>query len=169
MKKVEIEVYNYDELTEDIRLKLLEDEMKAQREFYIDTYLADDLKEKALSFIREEFIHYRLKSEDIKVWYDLSYSQGSGAMVEFELITKQYDTIKIKQKGNYYHQYSFEIDTYLDLSEDEENDLKEHIVRINNKLTNYGYNLIEREWDKEEALLYLREQEYYKNGRFFDD
>lgn len=168
MKKVEIEIYNYDELDEKVKEKLLEDEMKAQHEFYIETYLYDDLKEKALSLIEEEYKDsiFKLRDKDIKLWYDLSYSQGSGAMIEYDLIDNHYNTIKIRHdNGMYYHQYSFKLDYYDEIDEEA---LREKIIRINNKLTKYGYDLIEKDNDKEEALLYLREFEYFENGQIYD-
>lgn len=167
MKKVEIEIYNYDELEEAIKEKLLKDEMEAQHEYYLETYLYDDLKEKALSLIEEEYKDsiFKLRDKDIKLYYDLSYSQGSGAMIEYDLIDNHYNTIKIKHSGFYYHQFSFELEYYESIDEEA---LREKIIRINNKLTKYGYDLIEQELDKEEALIYLREFEYYKNGQIFE-
>lgn len=129
MKKVvkEYEVYNFDELDEDIQEKLIEEEQKSQKEFYCEYVLQEDMQAEGDRLLQEYFNKANLKN----VCYDLSYSQGSGAMIEFTIniadLNNKYKLLSdeelrfIQDKGiineieiyhsnsHYCHEYTFSI------------------------------------------------------------
>lgn len=130
MKKVvkEYEVYSFDELDEDIQEKLIEKEQEEQKEFYLEWYLYEDMVEESKRLL-DKYFNY--ENEFKNVYYDLSYCQGSGAMIEFSInivdLNKKYKFLSdeelrfIQDKGiineieiyhsdsYYYHEYTFSI------------------------------------------------------------
>ena len=131
MRKIvkEFNVYNFNELKEDVKKQVIERERDSQREMYCDTCLYDDMGSKASDLIND---YFGITSDYLKVNYDLSYSQGSGAMVEFDInivdLNNKYnifskeeirfitdkgivDNIRIRHHDNFYcHEYTFIID-----------------------------------------------------------
>ena len=134
MKIIEVKLYKINELSEESKKIAIEREKKEKKEFYINTCLEEDLTEYAKELLQENFKNAELKD----IMYDLSYSQGSGAMIEFswtiedlnkkykKLTPKElekisdigYTEIKINHHGWYYHERSFGVDyqdfTYYD-------------------------------------------------------
>jgi len=97
-KKVnEFYVYKFDELKEESKKKAINNEKKYQEEDYCDLCLNDDMNYKANELLKE---YFDIKNGIDYVYYDLSYSQGSGAMIEF--------TINIQDLNNKYHIYNEE-------------------------------------------------------------
>ena len=122
------------------------------------TYYAQDLLQK----------YFGQKAEFKNVYYDLSYSQGSGAMIAFEL--EYYNSkISIKHYGHYNHEYSFILDykscNYL--SDKREKYLKEKIANMNSELRIYGYELIDYKNFIDEAKDNLQEYKFLSNGEIF--
>lgn len=133
MRKItkEINVYQFDELDKDIQEKVLEKRKQYEEDFYCETTLEDDMFEKASDLLEQYF------GKDVKkinVLYDLSYCQGCGAMIEFDIniedLNNKYNflsseelkfiqdkgllnTITVKHNnGHYYHEYMFNVDYY---------------------------------------------------------
>lgn len=126
----EYTLYSFDELSEDVKNRLIEREREIQVINYCDAWLCDDLKEKAKDLLQE---HIGVSDEYLKVNYDLSYSQGSGVMVEFKIHIKDLnnkykvfsdeeidflidknviDYVTIKHNGSgYYHEFTFDIES----------------------------------------------------------
>ena len=131
MRKIvkEFNVYNFDELSDDVKEKLIEKERDIQKELYCEDWLYDDMEEKASNLLND---YFGITSDYLKVYYDLSYSQGSGAMIEFDInivdLNNKYNIfskeemafitdkgivndIRIRHNDNfYYHEYTFGID-----------------------------------------------------------
>ena len=125
----EYKVYNFDELNDDIKKKLIEKERVNQVNLYCDTWLEEDMGLKASDLIND---YFGITSDYVKTYYDLSYSQGCGAMVEFSIFITDFNNkykvfsdeeisflvdnnvveyIDIKHNSNchYYHEYSFSV------------------------------------------------------------
>lgn len=172
MRKIERKIYKFEELDKDIQEKLIEEERESQQEVYCDCYLYDDMEEKASDLIND---YFGITSDYLKVYYDLSYSQGSGAMVEFDIniedLNNKYkifsdeeikfliqkdviDYIKIRQNGYYYHEYSFKIDCFY-YNDWEFDDIKE------------DYNITEKEFNTIEDRFYELIDMCNKNGSEF--
>ena len=126
MKQVKINIYDFKELDEKIQERLIEDEAENQADIYYETLLNNDMQDYACKLLRDNF----KDSLFVDVYYDLSYGQGSGAMIEFDIniealnnkykmLTKKeiekieetgFTTISVKHWGNYCHALSFDID-----------------------------------------------------------
>lgn len=160
-------VYKFNELTKEIQEELLEKETNNCQNFFCEFFLKDEMEEKAKKLLNTFFGE---NAEFNRVLYDLSYCQGSGAMIEFEL--KYYNSnISIKNYGLYSHEYSFIIDynNYNYLNEKRKNYLKEKIIKMNKELTKYGYDLIDFDNFKDEALENLKDSLFLENGSFFTE
>lgn len=164
MRIVERKVYNFEELEENMQKKLIEKEIEYQQEAYCESFLKEDMEEKAKELLKK---YFKNKANFISVCYSLSYCQGDGAMIEFNL--NYYNKIlKIKQHGFYYHERSFEIVNNYEITEKQERRLKAKIVAMNEELGNYGYELIEGAiLTEEKAKELLKEHEYYINGEIY--
>ena len=92
----------------------------------------------------------------------MCYRQGDGAIIEFDL--EYYNkSVKIRHDGgHYYHKRSFKIISD-NLTEKQENRLKEKIITINKKLADYGYEFIECDRTAQ-AIEQLNNYEFYENG-----
>ena len=132
MEKItkEFYVYDFNELNEDVKKKLIEKERDRQRENYCDCYLEDDLVYKAKELLQK---YFGITDNNLNVYYDLSYSQGNGAMIEFDIniedLNNKYkifseeemrfiqdkgiiNNIRVRHNDNYYcHEYTFGIDS----------------------------------------------------------
>lgn len=129
MKK-EITLYKFNELEKDIQKKLIEKEKEYQLDSYCDFCLKDDM-----TYCASELLIKYFKIDTIdNVYYDLSYSQGSGSMIEFDInikdLNNKYHILNeeemryIQDKGiinnieirhnnsNYYHEYTFSFNYY---------------------------------------------------------
>lgn len=159
-----INIYNFEELKEEIQEKLIEKEKENQEEIYCESFLHDDMKEKAIELLKENFGN---KATFNKIYYDMSYTQGSGAMIEFDLYYYN-KYVKIKQNGLYTHERSFTINSY-ELTEKQEKKLYNKIVEINKKLTKFGYDNIEYFWNmpKNEVINILSEYDFLENGEIY--
>ena len=171
MEKITItktyEVYKYEELSKEIQEKLLEKEV----DYCIDSYCECCLYEDMLDYARQLLEKYfGQKAKLDKIWYDLSYSQGSGAMIEFNLTYYGCD-LSIKQHGHYYHEHSFIIEENGEnyLSDNRYKYLHDKIVDMNRELSKYGYDLINWENFTEQAEEQLEENTYLENGEIFNN
>ena len=134
MRKItkEYNVYGFEELDKSIQESILEKYIKMEFELYCDSLLEGDMAENAYDTLKQYFKGALYKD----VLYDLSYSQGSGSMIEFEIdlenVNNKYNvltkeeieelesfgdtTIKVFHRNNhYYHEYTFDIE-YTDFT-----------------------------------------------------
>lgn len=158
-----IKIYNFDELSKETQEKLIEKGIENLYNDYLEWYLYDDMYEKANELLEKYFKNN--KPELKNIYYSLSFSQGDGAMFEFNLYYYN-KYIRIKQHGHYCHSRSFIIDTY-ELTEKQEQQLYNKILSMFKELEDYGWNLVEYTPEKEDVIEYLKENEYYKDGSIY--
>lgn len=158
-----IKIYNFDELDEDVKRKLIEKEIEEQHELYCNGWLLNDLKEKAKKLLKK---YFRNNYTDLKdVYYSLSYCQGDGAMFEFNLYYYN-KHVQVKHYGYYYHSRSFIIDTW-ELTEKQEKQLKEKILKMFKEFEDYGWSLVDYRITEAEAVEILQENEYLEDGTIY--
>ena len=159
-------IYNFDELSEEIQEQLVKKEIEILTENYCDYYLKEDMEEEAKELIGKAFGDKAIYK---KIYYSLSYCQGDGAMIEFDL--KYYNkNVKIRHNGGHYcHENSFGIlEEYgEELTESQYKQLHEKIYNINKQLTKYGYEFIEED-RTERAKEELSNCEFYENGDLYE-
>lgn len=161
MRKVikEYNVYKFDELEKYIKEKLLEKYMEKESEFYCDYYLEDFLGEKASDLLND---YFGITSDYLNTYYDLSYCQGSGSVIEFDInindLNNKYqlfsseeirfltdkgivNDIKIRHNNShYYHEYTFKIDfDYYDMGYM----TYEECIEEDYKITENNFNTLE--------------------------
>ena len=181
MEKIvkEFYVYDFNELKEDVKKELIEKERDSQRENYCDFYLEEDMKEESKDLLQK---YFGITSEYLQVYYDLSYSQGSGAMIEFDIniedLNNKYkifseeeirfindceivNNIKVRHNDNYYyHEYTFGIDSdYYSIGYDYE-DIKEDY-----NISEEDFNTIEERLDN----LLIDSDKHYTKSEFVKD
>ena len=126
MRTIEKTIYNFNELSEEIKNKLIERKKEEEKDAYIEYCLYNDMQDKASDLVND---YFGITSDYLKAYYDLSYSQGSGAMIEFDITIKDLNNkykvfsdeeirfltdkdivndIRVKHHNNmYYHEYTF--------------------------------------------------------------
>lgn len=159
-----IQIYNFNELDKNLQEQLIEDEKERQEELFCENFLLDDMSNKAIELLEK---HFKNNAEFIGVQYDLSYCQGSGAMIEFNVnYCGKY--AKIKHYGYYCHERSFIIDSY-DLTYKQEEKLKNKIIAINEELHKFGRNCIEYYWNmpNSEVIDILSNHEFLADGTIY--
>lgn len=129
MRTIEKKIYNFDELSQEVKDKLRKKATEEYFDFYCDYELSDDMGIEASNLVND---YFGITSDRLQSYYDLSHSQGSGAMIEFDIniedLNKKYNlfsaeeiqfiidkgivnNIKIRHNNNhYYHEYTFIID-----------------------------------------------------------
>lgn len=162
MRKITKNIYKYDELKEEVKEKVLERIKEEEQEFYNEVCLEEDMKTFGNEYIKDTF---GIDPDYLQVWYDLSYCQGSGAMVEFDItiydLNNKYhtftdeemrlindkgfiDIIKVRHDNSrYYHAYSFSINYYYYNFDYEYDDIKDDY-----NISEDEFNTIENRLDK---------------------
>ena len=153
-------VYNFDELSDMAKQNAIQ--------VWIENddlpFLEEDMKYKLMDLLDE----HKLKADGTpEVHYDLSYSQGAGAMFTGEFTWKGRYVVDIRHVGMYSHYNSKHI-TLRTLKGNDVNDkvfdeftaLYEKMAR---ELEKYGYGLIEDACDPENVADLLRANEYEFN------
>lgn len=158
-----IKIYNFDELSEDVKRKLIEKEIEYQHEAYCEDCLESDMKYYANELLKKYFKEN--KAELKNVYYSLSYCQGDGAMFEFDLYYYN-KHVQIQHYGHYYHKYMFIVDDY-ELTEKQEKQLKEKVLKMFEEFENYGWNLVDYRITEAEAIEILQENEYLEDGTIY--
>ena len=185
MRKIEKTIYNFDELNEDIKNKLIEEEKDKEYQLYLEHSLEDDMTIKASELVKE---YFGKASKFDGTYYSLSYCQGDGAMIEFTTYTsvinylldggltyeeiktiESYgDTIKVKHNNSchYYHEKSFTIDYESDYSyftdenvEELENKIEKLIEKFTDVIIKMNKELTNYGWD-----MIDRDKYYYDMG-----
>ena len=147
MRTIEKTIYNFNELNKEIQEKLIENEKETDRDFYISYYLHDDMGSKASDLIND---YFGVESDYLYTYYDLDYSQGSGAMIEFnismldinkalkggltkdeiKLLTDYNTMVEIRHNNShYYHEYTFNFDYSIEYEYDDN-----YIIGLSEKL-----------------------------------
>lgn len=156
-------IYEFDELPAVIQEELIRKEEEYIRQTDVEVCLEEEMSNLAELLLEENFGE---KAIFKNVHYSLSYCQGDGAMIEFDLnYCGKNVEIRHDPYCHYYHERSFEIISD-NLTEKQENNLKEKIIQINKQLTKYGYQYIEED-RTEEAIEKLKECMFYENGEIY--
>ena len=158
-----IKIYNFDELSEDVKRELIEKEIEYQHEAYCEDCLKSDMEYKANELLKKYFKNNSAELKD--VYYSLSYCQGDGAMFEFDLYYYN-KHVSIKHYGHYYHMHSFTIDTW-ELTEKQEKQLKEKVLKMFEEFEQYGWDLVDYRITEAEAVEILQENEYLEDGTIY--
>lgn len=171
MKKIEIELFKFGELEPKFQKKLIDEEVQNQYEFFCETSLYDELKDEAYSLLK---FHFKDIS-NLKLLYNLDYSQGSGLICEFDFTFKGED-IEVRQNPhNHFYTFTSNFtlnydEFYSNLTADEVKTIKEDIIKVNEKLKKLGYELLEdRDSFENQAKEYLNELEesFTKDGKYY--
>lgn len=156
-------IYEFEELSKEIQEELIKKEAEGIREIEIDEFLEGEMEQLAIQLLEENFGENAIFKD---VHYSLAYCQGDGAMIEFDL---KYCGKNVEIRHNpychYYHERSFEIISD-NLTENQEGTLKERIIKINEKLAEYGYQFIEED-RTEQAIEQLKDYMFYENGEIY--
>jgi len=148
-------VYKFDELPEESQQLALDNWRDSG--MTDDPFLQDYIRERAHELITDNGIvaHKQGYNDDLDVFYSLSNSQGDGAMFVGSFSWNKYPniTINIKQRGNYSHSNSKEIDIQTndeaidELSDTEHDKIYQEFEAIYQsickELEQYGYDQIE--------------------------
>jgi len=166
MELKQIEIYEYDELSDDAKEKALSN-FNEHNEY---DFLSDDLSEYLNVLLEENGI-----KGDAKLFYSLSYSQGDGVCFEGYFEYKGISFNVKHDNGHYYHSNSVYIDADFeddgddlkgDVIEALENEFKEVYKEICDKIEKSGYSQIEYERGEEnfKELCDANEYTFEKNG-----
>ena len=159
-----IKIYNFNELSEDVKRKLIEKEIEYQHETYCENWLLDDMEDKAEELLEKYFKNNNTTLK--QVYYELSYCQGDGAMFEFDLYYYN-KHVQIQQYGHYYHRYSFIIADSYELTEKQEKQLKNKIIDMFTEFENFGWESVNYRITEAEAIEILQENEYLEDGTIY--
>lgn len=157
MKTIETTVYSYDELSDDAK----EEAREWYREGNDYAFLSEAMREYAGELLKEN----KIKSDDFKVYYSLSYCQGDGAMIEMSGYWKAWH-VSVKQSGYYNHERSTDITLASvktgDYAPDKTaKDFEENIyIPMCLKLRDWGYNFIKSEDSDENIAENILANEY---------
>lgn len=142
-------IYTFDELDEKAKEKA-RDWWRLGNDY---PFLAEAMAEHALGLLAEN----EIKTDDVKVYYSLSYCQGDGAMIEMSGTWRKFN-FKVTQSGSYYHYNSKNIELWdetgeLSLDADDKNytQFNDIYVNICQKLADYGYDYIDCENSDEQV------------------
>lgn len=158
-------IYNFNELSKEVQEKVIKKEAEGIKELEIEDFLKDEMEFYAEQLLSENFGD---KAIFKKVYYDLSYCQGSGAMIEFNL-TYRGKTLEIRHDGwHYSHANAFEIisESGKELTEKQYKTLREKIYNINKELEKLGYDFIEEDRTNQ-AMEQLKDCLFYENGDIY--
>lgn len=160
------EVYDFEELDEEIQKKLIEEEKRSETEFYLDALLYEDLEEEAKRLINKYF--NKNNKIDLKnLYYSFSYCQGDGGGFEFEGYYRN-KFFRVVHRDNFYCYYkTFKIIDDYDLTEKEREKLEKKVYTMLDEFEKIGWQLVEYEPDDATAIDFLKEQKYLKNGVVF--
>lgn len=161
---IEKQVYNFNELQEEIKANLIEKEREQQIDLYCECFLKDEMEEEAKILLEK---YFKGKAKLVKVLYNLNHCQGDGAMIEFDL--SYYNTlVKVRQYGRYTHSRSFFVEDCDKCTTTKALDRK--IIQLFEEFTKTGYKLTNSDnWTDRDITEILDEFEYLKDGQIYRD
>lgn len=156
-------VYTFEELTPEVQKKVISD-FQQNEDFY---WLEDIMQEQLQELLKK----YNFKSENAKVYFDLSHCQGAGAMFEGKVFWKSY-TIDVKQSGHYYHYNSKTLDIYSTKTDKQAsdaiyNEFDSIYIDLCRDLERFGYKTIEATLEDSNIIECIQEgkYEFYADGK----
>lgn len=157
MKTKTINVYEYDELSEKAKEKVL-NHFRENNEF---NFLSDELTESLKELLIDNKITF--DKNTLKCYYSLSYCQGDGLCFIGDFTYKNIN-IKIKHNSHYYYAKSTDIIFYNSEGKEVENKNTKHFINlylvICKKLEDIGYKIIEEENSEEYIKELIKSNEY---------
>lgn len=178
MRKIEKTIYNFDELDKEIQKELIKNEKESCFNAYMECLFQDDMEHKAEELVDD---YFGSDADFIQTYYSLSYCQGDGAMIGFDIdikdlnnkykvftddeieFLKQKDvinTIRVRHYGNmYYHEYTFGID------HDYYNDWEFEDIKDDFNITENEFNTL---WNRFEKLVDYSNK-HYTDSEFIKD
>lgn len=180
MRKIEKTIYDFDELNESVKEELIEDKKKSDYDFYMEYLFHDDIGSIASDLIND---YFGITSNYLKTYYSLSYCQGDGAMIEFDINIKDLNNkykifsdeeirfltdkgivnnIEVRHNSNhYYHEYTFGINfNYYDMG------------YTSSDVIDEGYQITDDEFNTLEDRLYKLlddSNKHYTDSEFIKD
>jgi hypothetical protein len=161
-------VYAFDELSKEAKQKAIDEHREFEWEVGME-WLTDDMQ----NYLTEVLLpKYKMKCDDAKVFYRLSYSQGDGAMFTGNVQWKSWQC-EVKQNGHYYHYNSKQFWNFQSIktgrepkSNQTENDFNDAYVSLCQELERYGYDQIEYATSDETIIENIKanEYEFYSDG-----
>lgn len=160
-------VYTFDELSPEAKQRAVENHQANEYEYGLD-FLTVDMVDKLVELLKA----HRIKYDQVPmVLYDLSHSQGSGAMFTGEFEWRSWE-VKINHEGHYYHYNSKRFDDFVSVKSGREvtdnayETFNNIYVDICNELTEFGYDCIDNATSEEAAREYLNDgdTEFYADG-----
>ena len=128
MRTIEKTIYKFNELEKEIQEKLIKEEKECCFNSYMEVLFYNDMEHKAEELVDD---YFGSDADFIQTYYSLSYCQGDGAMIEFDIniedLNKKYkvfsdeeirfltdkgiaNNIEVRHNNNhYYHEYTFGI------------------------------------------------------------
>ena len=186
MRKVEINVFKFDDLTPEVQKKVLD----KHRNFDSD-FLQTELNERFHEMLTDKGY------PNFKVWWSLSSSQGDGVAFEGRLssadaqtlakrlgsddeLVEQLYEINVIHTSRYFHEKSMSVEVqlsdYTEVSDEErkkvselEAKVLEDISSLSKELATEGYSIIEHSQSDEtiKENIEANEYEFYANGTIF--
>lgn len=177
MQVIEIKRYAFSELSKEAQDNAIEKARLSEYKDYPQGLLSDYMDQEASYLLSGS---YDGLDKDIKIYYDLSHSQGSGVCFQGVLTPESAPKLNwpansyrlnIAHSGRYYHEHSFSVEL-LDENYDEleSDDLLEQLRDICRKLEKAGYKWEENYFSDESMRSQLEEagEVFTLAGRFSD-
>lgn len=150
MRTIEMNIYKFGELSQEVKDKLIDECKEIEYNDYINYGLESDMPTLAKELLND---YFGTSANYINCMYDLSYSQGDGAIIEFDVylsellnfneiteFTKEEikilhdcgDLIKVRHKGSYYHEFCFDFihSDYTYFSDDWTDEMQEKLDKF---------------------------------------
>ena len=118
MKTISINRYAFSELSPEAQAKAIEKIRESEYENFPQYLLSEIMDQEASNLL---FDHFNGLDSNLKLYYDLSHSQGSGVALAGEIFAKDKPNltlpeacyrIVITHSGRYYHEYSFSVELF---------------------------------------------------------
>lgn len=178
MRKIEKTIYTFNELDKEIQEELIKNEKESCFNDYMEFLFQDDMEHKAEELVDD---YFGIDADFIQTYYSLSYCQGDGAMIGFDIdikdlnnkykvftddeieFLKQKDvinTIRVRHNDNfYYHEYTFSIEhNYY-------NDWEFEDIKDDFNITENEFNTL---WNRFEKLVDYSNK-HYTDSEFVKD
>ena len=147
MQTITINRYGFNELSPDAQAKAIEKIRASEYENYPQDLLSEAMDQEASNLL---FGNYDGLDKNLKLYYDLSHSQGSGVSFHGEIyasdkpnlnLPENCHRVGITHSSRYYHEHSFDVELYdIDGEEiDGAESVTQELRDICRQLARFGY------------------------------
>ena len=147
MQTITINRYGFNELSPEAQAKALDKIRANEYENYPQDLLSEAMDQEASNLL---FGNYDGLHKSLKLYYDLSHSQGSGVSFAGEIFASDKPNltlpencyrVEITHSGRYYHEYSFDVELFNENYDeiDGAESVTEELRTICQQLKRYGY------------------------------